>query len=173
MGRCNDINALGILGENIKNYREQSGKTCREFAEEIGYHRLDLAKLEYGEKNIRFSTVKRIAKKMDVPLPYLFSNEFQDYLKRSAESRHKYLEDDFLRIYSEKFKEHLRVRGRQGDLAVNVRMDNSNISKILNSQNRNPCIKTLDILAGSIDKELAIMLSRADCLKINEEEDIR
>lgn len=162
--------ALYILGKNIKAFREQEGKSCKTFAKDIAYPRLDLANLEYGEKDIQLRTVIKIAERLDVPLPYLLSDIFiSEYLTMNIERRPRYTEDDFLLVFSQNVKECLRTRGAQAALCEAVEMDASNVSKILNCKLKNPCIATLDALAGGVRKELSRLLSRTGQLQLTEE----
>lgn len=163
--------ALVVFGENIREYREQEGKTLMAFAKEIGYNRLDLAKLEYGEKDIKINTAIKIAKHIDVYLPRLFSEtEFTKYLKIDSSKRLGYVEDDYVKIFIARLSEYLGTRGMQAIISTNSGMDPSNVSKILHYQVKNPCISTLDTLAGCVGKEFSILISRTDDLRVEEEE---
>ena len=165
--------ALHILGNNIKAFREQEGKSCKNFAEDIAYHRLDLANLEYGIKDIKLSTAVKIAEKLDIPLPYLFSDIFiSEYLTMNVERRPGYTEDNFLFVFSQNLKECLGTKGAQAELCAAVEMDASNVSKILNGKMKNPCIATLDTLAEGVGKELSVLFSRTGQLQLVEEEEI-
>lgn len=165
--------ALYILGKNIRAFREQQGKSCKDFAEDIGYHRLALANLEYGGKDIQLKTVIKVAQKLDVPMPYLFSDIFiSEYLTMQVERRPRYAGDDFLLVFSQNVKECLRTRGAQAALCEAVEMDASNVSKILNCKLKNPCIVTLDALAEGVGKELSGLFSRTGQLQLAEEDEI-
>lgn len=159
------------MGANLRDFREQEGKSCKEFAEYIGYHRLDLAKLEYGEKNIRLGTAKRIAQRLDIYLPRLFSDkEFQEYLSISPSDRLGYVDDDYLKIFIEEVRKCLVTRGSQAEIVMRTGMDASNVNKILNHKISDPCISTLDTLAQCLGKELSILISRTNDLRVREEE---
>ena len=85
------------------------------------------------------------------------------------ERRPRYTEDDFLLVFSQNVKGCLRTRGAQAALCEAVEMDASNVSKILNGKMKNPCIATLDALAGGVEKELSELFSRTGQLRLTEE----
>ncbi len=164
-------NAMGIFGGNIRAIREVKGKSCQSFAKDITYHRLDLANLEYGEKDIKLSTAVKIAKRLDIPLPYLFSDIFiSGYLPMNSKRRPTYTEDDFLAVFIQNVKEYLGTRGSQETLCIETGMDSSNVSKILNYKIKNPCISTLDKMANGIGKDLSALLSRTEQMSLREQE---
>lgn len=166
------MNALEIFGRNIKAVRLHKGKSCKSFAEDIAYHRLDLANLEYGEKDIKLNTAAKIAEKLDIPLPYLFYDFFIDrYFQMASNRRPTYAEDDFLLVFIQNINEYLGTRGSQETLCIESGMDASNVSKILNYKINNPCISTLDRLANGIGKELFLLLSRTEQLGLLEQEE--
>lgn len=163
--------ALTVFGENIKKYREHENKTIKDFAKEIGYHRLDLAKLEYGEKDIKINTAIKIAKRINLSLPRLFSEtEFQKYLEIASKERMGFVDDDYMKIYIARLKEYTGTRGMQSNISIKAGMDPSNVSKLLNYQIKNPCISTLDTLARCVGQDLSMLISRTNDLRVEEEE---
>ena len=62
-----------VFAENVRRFREDSGKTKSELCKDIGMSRAFWDKVESGEKEARVSTVERIAEALGVSVLDLFT----------------------------------------------------------------------------------------------------
>ena len=101
----NPTEILLIFGSNIRKSREMQGYTISDLAASIEYDRGCLSALEYGEQNIEYNTALKLAQKLNVPFPDLFS---RNYLNKLAKAKNGFLrtykEDDYLLVFIENFK---------------------------------------------------------------------
>jgi transcriptional regulator with XRE-family HTH domain len=56
-----------IVGRNIRSHRDDQGLTQEALAERCGVHPVELARAERGNRDMRVSTVAKIAKGLKVP----------------------------------------------------------------------------------------------------------
>ena len=56
----------GDLGTNLRRAREQAGLTQEEVAERSGVHATEVSRIEAGKRDPRISTMKRLAKAVEV-----------------------------------------------------------------------------------------------------------
>ncbi len=62
----------GVVGENLRAYRQARGLSQEAFADELGVHRTYLGGLERGERNLTLQSLERLAEQLDVgPLELL------------------------------------------------------------------------------------------------------
>lgn len=62
-----------VVGRNIKRHRERQGLTQEALAHRCGVHPVELARAERGARDMRVSTVAKIAKGLRVPAGDLLS----------------------------------------------------------------------------------------------------
>lgn len=56
-----------IVGRNIKKHRDQIGITQEELAHRAGMHPVEIGRAERGTRDLRVSTVAKIARGLKVP----------------------------------------------------------------------------------------------------------
>ncbi|MBS1895621.1 MAG: helix-turn-helix transcriptional regulator [Actinobacteria bacterium] len=56
-----------VVGRNIARLRHQQGLTQEELAHRCGVHPVELARAERGQRDMRVSTVAKIARGLQVP----------------------------------------------------------------------------------------------------------
>ncbi len=56
-----------VVGGNIRRYRTEQGLTQEALAERCGIHPVELARAERGVRDMRVSTVEKIATGLNVP----------------------------------------------------------------------------------------------------------
>lgn len=56
-----------LVGRNIKRHREGQGLTQEELAHRCGVHPVELARAERGARDMRISTISKIARGLKVP----------------------------------------------------------------------------------------------------------
>lgn len=56
-----------VVGGNIRRYRKEQGLTQEALAERCGIHPVELARAERGVRDMRVSTVAKIATGLDIP----------------------------------------------------------------------------------------------------------
>jgi len=66
----NDI--AQVIGQRIRNYRNQKGLSQEKLAEAAGCHSTYIGQVERGEKNATIESIEKIARALDVPLSELF-----------------------------------------------------------------------------------------------------
>lgn len=62
-----DDAGVGELGTNLRNVRKQLGLTQEEVAGRCGVHPTEVSRIEAGKRDPRISTVRRLAKAVEVP----------------------------------------------------------------------------------------------------------
>lgn len=65
-GRKSDSEAQKHLGQNIRNRREKDELTQEDLAAACDLHPTEIGRLERGERDIRFSTLMRVAHGLQV-----------------------------------------------------------------------------------------------------------
>jgi transcriptional regulator with XRE-family HTH domain len=68
------INALKIIGQNIKKYRAIKGITQEELADRVGLHRTYISLLERGGKNVGIMNIIALAKCLEVSIDKLIES---------------------------------------------------------------------------------------------------
>ncbi|WP_195985883.1 helix-turn-helix transcriptional regulator [Clostridium sp. D33t1_170424_F3] len=63
-----------IVGERLRNYREQAGLSQEELAEKADIHPGYVGMIERADRNPTVETVEKIARALDLPLETLFEN---------------------------------------------------------------------------------------------------
>jgi len=106
---------LKILGERIKNVRNEKKLTLESFSEQVGISRNFLWEIEAGRKAPAINTLYMISKELNVSLDYLFGytdkikwlsddkkdyNEFNDIIK-ALDTKEKDLLFKMIKIYLE------------------------------------------------------------------------
>lgn len=157
---CKEI--LQVFGQNIRFAREKRNYTIKDLALKAKYNRIDLSKIEYGEKDIQLSTAIKLAKAIDVPLPDLFSRNYVNLYEQIPEQdRPGFKEDDFLLVFSTNVRTILRSLFRnEVSFYSEIGMDPATVSRILNQRIQDPRISTLEAITKSISKSLPELLSR-------------
>ncbi len=157
---CKEI--LQVFGQNIRFAREKRNYTIKDLALKAKYNRIDLSKIEYGEKDIQLSTAIKLAKAIDVPLPDLFSRNYVNLYEQIPEQdRPDFKEDDFLLVFSTNVRTILRSLFRnEVSFYSEIGMDPATVSRILNQRIQDPRISTLEAITKSISKSLPELLSR-------------
>lgn len=61
-----------ILGERLRNYRNQKGWSQEKLAERAGLHPTYIGQLERGEKNATIDSICKVANALEIPLEQLF-----------------------------------------------------------------------------------------------------
>lgn len=148
---------LQIFGENLEYIRKTKNLSIEKFAVEIGYDRNYLSGLKYGERNIRFQTVMKIAKKLDIAVPVLFSRSFID----DVEHREKLKFEDvhYLKIFNKNVRS---IIARMGLIQAKVGKDPATTNRILQGKTLNPCVKSLSEIASSLNVSLYELLARQE-----------
>lgn len=75
-----DKELLGIIGENIKKYREKAGLTQAELAEKVGIGTASVSRIERGEKRMRLETLHAFADTLEISVGLLFYQHNTDEL---------------------------------------------------------------------------------------------
>jgi transcriptional regulator with XRE-family HTH domain len=63
-----------VVGRNIKRLRKAQGITQEELAHRAGLHPVELARAERGNRDMRISTIAKIARGLKVPAAELVKN---------------------------------------------------------------------------------------------------
>ena len=147
---------LLVLGQNIQKAREKQNIDIKELANRIGYDRICLSRLEYGEQNVTYKTAMKLAKELNTSFPSLFS---RNYLSENVE---EFCEDDFLMVFIENIKHELKVKGiTQTRIYIEYGVPESVISRVLSKKTDNPTLDTLyKIAMGATDIEMSKLFSR-------------
>ena len=61
-----DKELLGIIGENVKKYREKANLTQAELAEKVGIGTASVSRIERGEKRMKMETLRAFADALDI-----------------------------------------------------------------------------------------------------------
>ena len=75
-----DKELLGIIGENVKKYREKANLTQAELAEKVGIGTASVSRIECGEKRMKMETLRAFADALDISVGLLFYQENRDEL---------------------------------------------------------------------------------------------
>lgn len=67
-----------IIGQRIRNYRNEKGLSQEKLAELAGCHPTYIGQVERGEKNATLESIDKIASAMNVPLSRLFEKMGED-----------------------------------------------------------------------------------------------
>ena len=70
-----DKELLGIIGENVKKYREKANLTQAELAEKVGIGTASVSRIERGEKRMKMETLRAFADALDISVGLLFYQE--------------------------------------------------------------------------------------------------
>lgn len=70
-----DKELLGIIGENVKKYREKSNLTQAELAEKVGIGPASVSRIERGEKRMKIETLDAFADALGISVGLLFYQE--------------------------------------------------------------------------------------------------
>ena len=100
----NTHDILKIFGKNIRFYRKKYNMNIKELSSKISYDRGCLSKVECGEHNIRYKTVLKLAKELNISFPSLFSS---DCLEKRKE---EFSFDNFLGVFIDNIKKELRYK---------------------------------------------------------------
>ncbi len=76
-----DKELLGIIGENVKKYRENAKLTQAELAEKAGIGTASVSHIERGEKRMRLKTLRAFADALDISVELLFYQKNKDELR--------------------------------------------------------------------------------------------
>ncbi|WP_195985882.1 helix-turn-helix transcriptional regulator [Clostridium sp. D33t1_170424_F3] len=68
------LEITAIVGERLKNYREQAGLSQEELAELAGCHRTYIGQIENAKKNPSIENIGKIARALNISLETLFEN---------------------------------------------------------------------------------------------------
>lgn len=158
----NPTEILLIFGSNIRKSREIQGYTISDLAASIEYDRGCLSALEYGEQNIEYNTALKLAQKLNVPFPDLFS---RNYLNKLAKAKNGFLrtykEDDYLLVFIENFKKDIQCKQiKQIEIYGATDIQTAMISRIINRKALNPTIKTLYAMAYTVNTEMYSLFTR-------------
>ena len=153
---------LAVLGRNLRTAREMKDLKYADVAHLSGYDRQCLSQLEYGEQNVRYSSVMKLAKTLDVSFPTLFSRAFKVLPVREGASIPGYQEDDYLALFRTNFRRVLQKNNeRQKNICARSGIPEASISRILRGDNNNPQVTTLYAMAESVHMELADLFKRS------------
>ena len=75
-----DKELLGIIGENVKKYREKANLTQAELAEKVGIGTASVSRIERGEKRMKMETLHAFADALDISVGLLFYQENESEL---------------------------------------------------------------------------------------------
>ena len=67
-----DKELLGVIGENVKKYREKAHLTQADLAEKIGIGTASVSRIERGEKRMRIETLHSLANALNISVGLLF-----------------------------------------------------------------------------------------------------
>jgi len=162
MSNYNNREILQVFGQNIRFARKKRSFTIKDLAQKAKYSRIDLSKIEYGEKDIQLNTAIKLARATDIPLPDLFSRNYVDLYEQIPEQdRPGFKEDDFLLVFSTNVRATLHALFRHEiSFFSEIGMDPATISRILNQKIKDPRISTLEAISLSISKSLSELFSR-------------
>lgn len=162
MSNYNKREILQVFGQNIRFAREKRNYRIKDLACAAKYSRIDLSKVEYGEKDIQLSTVVKIARALDVPLPDLFSRNYISFYEQTPkQDKLGFQNDNFLLVFSSNVRAALDASNRNEiSIYSEIGMDPATISRILNQRIEDPRISSLDAIANSISKNLCDLFSR-------------
>ena len=85
MSNYNNREILQVFGQNIRFARKKRSFTIKDLAQKAKYSRINLSKIEYGEKDIQLNTAIKLARAIDIPLPDLFSRNYVDLFEQIPE----------------------------------------------------------------------------------------
>lgn len=147
---------LIVFGSNIKKAREMQGYSISDLATSIKYDRGCLSALEYGEQNIKYQTALKLARKLNVPFPVLFSRNYPNILTSgNIKFSGNFIEDDYLLVFIENFQRIMKSKQiKQIEIYGATNVQTAMISRIINHKVLNPTIKTLYSMAYTIDVEM-------------------
>lgn len=107
MSNYNIKEILQVFGQNIRFARKKRNFTIKDLAQKAKYSRIDLSKIEYGEKDIQLNTAIKLARAIDIPLPDLFSRNYVDMYEQIPEQdKPVFKEDDFCLFFQQTFEQH-------------------------------------------------------------------
>lgn len=153
---------LVVLGHNIRITRERNGYGISELATQIGYDRNCLSAVEYGEQNLEYDTVLKIARVLNVPFPTLFSRNYQNsFEKRDDGFSTDFIEDDYLLVFIENYLREMKshqLNHVEVYAAADIRPET--VSRIINKKIQNPTIKTLYAMAYTTGIDMNNLFSR-------------
>ena len=75
-----DKELLGIIGENVKKYREKANLTQADLAEKVGIGTASVSRIERGEKRMKLETLRAVADALDISVGLLFYQENESEL---------------------------------------------------------------------------------------------
>ena len=75
-----DKELLGIIGENVKKYREKANLTQADLAEKVGIGTASVLRIERGEKRMKLETLRAVADALDISVGLLFYQENESEL---------------------------------------------------------------------------------------------
>lgn len=158
----NPTEILLIFGSNIRKSREMQGYTISDLAASIEYDRGCLSALEYGEQNIEYNTALKLAQKLNVPFPDLFSRNYLNKLTKAKNGfLRTYKEDDYLLVFIENFKKDIQCKQiKQIEIYGATDIQTAMISRIINRKALNPTIKTLYAMAYTVNTEMYSLFTR-------------
>ena len=158
----NPTDILLVFGSNIRKSREMQGYTISDLAVSIGYDRSCLSALEYGEQNIEYNTALSLARKLNVPVPALFSRNYLNSLAGdNNDFSGTFKEDDYLLIFIENLKREMQHKQiKQIEIYGATDIQTAMISRIINHKALNPTIKTLYAMAYTVANEMYILFTR-------------
>ena len=61
-----------IIGQRVRNYRNQSNLSQEKLAEAAGLHPTYIGQIERGEKNVTIESIAKISEALNLPLSKLF-----------------------------------------------------------------------------------------------------
>lgn len=162
MSNYNGKEILQVFGQNIRFAREKRNYKIQDLASKAKYSRIDLSKIEYGEKDIQLSTAIKLARVLDIPLPELFSRNYANsYEQKPVQDRLGFQNDDYLLVFATNVRATLNSLYRnETSFYSEIGMDPSTVSRILSQKVKDPRISTLDAIAISISKNLYELFSR-------------
>ena len=149
---------FNVLGKNIQRIREKRQYTYLELQQRSGYSRQYISLLESGKKDVRLSTVVRIAQALNVSLVQLVSRGFDSGRERPDED---FINDDFLLVFNTNVRRTLRAANKkEADICQKIDMDPETLSRILTHKIQNPRLSTLAKIATGVDTDLNELLCR-------------
>lgn len=154
---------LIVLGNNIKRTRVRRHIGIKELANRAKYDRSKLSYLEIGEQNVKFKTVLKLSRVLNVPLPELLSRTYDPLVYDMQEREDNYIEEDYLKVFVENFSRQLLAqRLEQKDVYVRTGISEQTISKIISRKSNNPKIETLGALAHAIGIDIRRLFLREE-----------
>ena len=149
-----ELKELKVLGKNIASIRESKKLSLVEMATLLEYNRNSLSKLEYGEQDIRFNTLKKIAQKLDVSIPFLFSRNFIDY--EELRENTYFNNENFIGIFSKNVYEVLK---KDALIQATIGVDAETTNRILRGATQNPRVITLIKISEDINRSMNYLLT--------------